>query len=297
MIIVKLHGGLGNQMFQYAFGLALSQKLKAPVYFDTSFFHQIDHGLTPRSYELSVFGEIVKVADSGTVKEFLNPAFVRRLLNKAGINKHGIYNEKGLCFDEEVFQLKPPFYADGFWQTERFFFEIIDKVLQAFTFKYPLNLLSQKTADELGCQTNSVSVHVRRGENVDSKTANEFHGLCSVNYYQNAISIIKGKLTNPRFYFFSDDPEWVEQHLLQPAGDAILIRHNQKDDNWQDMALMSKCSHHIIANSTFSWWAAWLNRSAEKIVIAPARWFAAAEAFNLNTRDLIPANWIQIPND
>lgn len=295
MLIVKLQGGPGNQMFQYAFGLSLSKKLHAQLYLDLSFYDQ-NHGLTPRNFALDIFGCQTKVADSKTLDSFLHPGLLRRMLNKAGLNEHTIYREKTMKFDKGVFDTTPPAYFEGFWQTEQYFRSIETEVRSAFAFKMPLNQQSKTIAGELAQQHNAVSVHVRRGDYVTSTTTNELHGVCSVKYYLTAIASIKQKVTNPRFYFFSDDPEWVEQQLLPETDNAAVIRHNRGADSWQDMALMSKCSHHIIANSSFSWWGAWLNPRKGKIVIAPRDWFAKETPY-FDARDIVPPGWLRIAND
>jgi hypothetical protein len=294
-IVIKLQGGLGNQMFQYAFGLSISKKMKAPLFLDLSFYNQ-DHGLTPRSYALDIFGAQAEIANGKIVNSFFRPGLLQRLLNKTGLNKHTIYHEKTMRFNNDAFDIAPPVYFEGFWQSERYFSWMEREIREAFSFKKPLNLDSQKIEDELAHQPNAVSVHVRRGDYVTSAATNELHGVCSVTYYKKAIALIKQKITNPVFYFFSDDAGWVAENLIAATDNALLVQHNRGDDSWQDIALMSKCSHHIIANSSFSWWGAWLNPGNEKMVIAPANWFAA-KADNLDTLDLIPQNWIQIPNE
>ena len=295
MLVVKLQGGLGNQMFQYAFGLSVAKKMKAQLYFDLSFYNQ-NHGLTPRSYALDIFGYETKIADGKMVDSFFRPGLLQRVLKKAGLDKHTVFHEKTMRFDKRVFDIAPPVYFEGFWQNEQYFSPIENDIRSAFVFKKSLNTQSQKIAGELAQQQNPVSVHVRRGDYITSVSTNEMHGVCSIAYYQNAIALIKQKVTNPTFYFFSDEAEWVAENLIATGDNAVLVQHNQGDDSWQDMALMSKCCHHIIANSSFSWWGAWLNPADEKMVIAPANWFAS-KADNLDTRDLIPQKWIQIPNE
>ncbi|SHN24216.1 alpha-1,2-fucosyltransferase [Mucilaginibacter sp. OK098] len=296
MIIIKLQGGLGNQMFQYAFGLSLSKKLNTSLYFDVSFFKQPDSGLTPRIYELDLFSSPINIAGDKQINKFLRPNFIQKAFNKTGINKSTIYRESSLRFTNEVFEVKPPIYFEGFWQSEKYFNAVEDLIRNVLIPKPALNQQSQKIADAITQQPNAVSIHVRRGDYVNSKATNELHGVCSVNYFQNAIALIKEKIQDSRFYFFSDDPEWVGEHLLPVIDNATLVQHNYDADSWQDMALMSKCKHHIIANSSFSWWGAWLNPNKEKVVIAPATWFST-ETDYLDSQDLLPKSWIRIPNE
>ncbi|MDB4919624.1 MAG: hypothetical protein JWQ54_1607 [Mucilaginibacter sp.] len=277
-------------MFQYAFGLSLSKKMKAPLYFDLSFYKQ-DTGLTPRRYELGVFTPSANIAGHGLVKSFLKPNLAQFFFNK-----NTVYRESTLRFTGDVFNVKPSVYFEGFWQSEQYFIGIENEVRNAFTFKVKLNVQSQKIADELAQHPNAVSIHVRRADYVSSKATNELHGLCSVKYYRDAITMIKDETLDPYFYFFSDDPDWVRENLLPGVESAALIQHNTGLDSWQDMVLMSKCKHHIIANSSFSWWGAWLNPYKEKMVITPKHWFNGKMDY-FNDQDIVPKDWIRLPNE
>lgn len=294
-LVIKLQGGLGNQLFQYAFGLSVSKKLNAALYFDLSFYKQ-NHGLVPRAFALDIFTGGVNIASHNLVSSFLTPGLVQKILNKTGISKKSIYRENSLRFNNDVFNVKPTAYFEGFWQSEQYFGDIEQAVRHAFTFKAPLNPQSQTIANKLAGEAGSVSVHIRRGDYVISKTTSELHGICNESYYKSAITLIKEKVSHPRFYFFSDDPEWVKQQLLPATDNATLINHNTDTDSWQDMALMSKCKHHIIANSSFSWWGAWLNPGNQKIVIAPRNWFNNETAY-FDATDLVPDGWIRLAND
>jgi len=295
MIIIKLQGGLGNQMFQYAFGLSIANKLYTILYLDLSFFKE-NHGLTPRKYELELFNNSINIAGDELISRFLRPGFVQKVFNKTGIYKTTICRENTLRFNDDVFEVKPPAYFEGFFQSEQYYNADEELIRKTFTFKSPLNQESQRVADTLKQQPNTVSIHVRRGDYVSSTIANNLHGVCSANYYQNAIALIKSKINDPIFYFFSDDPEWVSQYLLPIVDNAKLVSHNQQTDCWQDMALMSKCKHHIIANSSFSWWGAWLNPDKEKIVIAPEKWFNTGTEY-FNAADIVPSKWTRLPNE
>lgn len=294
MIIIRLCGGLGNQMFQYAFGLSRSKELNCPLYFDLSFFEDGNPNLTSRNYELNVFPVATNAASHKLINRFLHPSLIRRIINKSGINRNTVYRENTLRFNKEVFETKPPAYFEGFWQNEQYFCKDENLTREAFTFKYPLNIESQRVAATI--KENAVSVHVRRGDYISSKATNELHGVCTANYYKEAINMMRDKLPDPHFYFFSDDTEWVKKHLLPTVDNCTLVCHNKSAENWQDMALMSKCKHHIIANSSFSWWGAWLNPDKEKIVIAPQNWFNKKTGY-FDDRDIVPKSWIQIPNE
>jgi glycosyl transferase family 11 len=295
VLLVKLQGGLGNQMFQYAFGLSLSQKLNSRLYFDLCFYNETDNHLTKRSYGLNVFPATVKIADDKLRNRFLRPTFVRKIINKLGAGVSLIYRENTLKFNKQIFNIKTPVYLEGFWQSERYFDFNETLIRKCFTFNAPLNQESEKLTVQLAGQVNTVSVHVRRGDYVTSKTTNELHGVCSVNYYLKAITMVAQRIGSAHFYFFSDDIQWVSENLLPKIDNYTLVQHNTGDESWQDMALMSKCKHHIIANSSFSWWGAWLNPDKEKIVIAPKNWFSKKTSY-FDDRDLVPWNWMRISN-
>ncbi len=295
-IIVKLQGGLGNQMFQYAFGLSLSQKLKCQFYFDLSFFRYSGDDFMPRNYELNLFPGPINIASDKLVDSFLHPGLTRRLINKSGINRTAVYKENTLRINKQVFNIRPSVYLEGFWQSEQYFNGYEDMVRRSICFKKTLNHESQKIADELANKADTISVHVRRGDYISSKTTNDLHGICSIKYYTESIKLISNKLNNLHFYFFSDDPGWVKENLLPTVKNASLIEHNTGTESWQDMVLMSKCKHHIIANSSFSWWGAWLNPDKEKIVIAPKNWFSNKTDY-FDDKDIVPENWIRVANE
>jgi len=292
MIVVKMQGGLGNQMFQYAFGLSIAQKLKSRLYFDTTFFNQ-EHNLTPRKYELDIFNAKINIAGDKLIGKFISPGKLQRLKNKTGVGETTAYTESSLNYYADVFSVKPPAYFEGFWPSERYFAEYRQLVRNGFTFKALLSTESIHLANIIQQQQNAVSLHIRRGDYVSSASTNQIHGICSLSYYHAAIDCVKQQVENPVFYLFSDDAEWVAQNLLPGIPNATLIQHNQGDDSWQDMALMSKCRHHIIANSSFSWWGAWLNPYQNKMVIAPKNWFNATSEY-FNAADIIPENWTTI---
>jgi hypothetical protein len=197
--------------------------------------------------------------------------------------------EQSFCFDPEVLQLHDNIYLVGYWQSERYFADIREVLLQEFTVASPLSGRNRALADAItGC--NAVSMHIRRGDYVSNATTAAFHGVCDLDYYESAIEQIDTFVDQPHIFVFSDDHAWTRQHLhLQ--GKVTYVDHNDPDQGHEDMRLMSLCKHNIIANSTFSWWGAWLNRNPNKTVIAPRCWFADA---SIDTSDLIPSSWIRL---
>jgi hypothetical protein len=294
MIVIKLQGGLGNQMFQYAFGKAISIKLSSPLYFDNSFFklEESSH-FSNRHYNLDVFPFHINLLSKNKISNFINPNPIQRLLNKLNLNRKDVFKEITLEFSERVFNLSNNLYLDGYWQSEQYFNRITTQVRKDFEFIKPFSSLSESISCTLAKENNAVSVHIRRGDYISSATNSKVHGTCPIDYYHQAMRLLNAKLNKPQFYFFSDEPEWVEQNLVNSLNNFQIIKHNQGTDSWQDMALMSKCKHHIIANSSFSWWGAWLNPSPDKIVIAPKIWFADP-GLNDQSATIIAENWIRI---
>lgn len=183
----------------------------------------------------------------------------------------------------------PFIYFKGFYQSEIFFQDIKDEVRKAFTFdKGKANLLTHQLLRELDSTDHTVSIHVRRGDYLQDKHWASLGCICTPQYYMHAVEYIKQHVANPRFYVFSDEPEWIKQHLQ--LDNATYVDWNKAEDSWQDMMLMSHCRHNIICNSTFSWWGAWLNPNPNKIVIAPDKWNNA-----VRSDGIVPKEWIQQP--
>jgi hypothetical protein len=197
--------------------------------------------------------------------------------------------EPPLRFDPDFFAVPDNVYLEGYWQSENYFKTIENAIKSEFTLKEdpdPQNaLLSEKI---LG--SNSVSIHIRRGDYVHNPVTFDYHGVCSLEYYHSAIDTIAKKISNPHFYIFSDDSLWVKQNLGINYPHTY-VTHNQGLKDYMDLWLMKLCRHHIIANSSFSWWGAWLCSNPGKIVIAPKQWFNNPD---VNTDDLIPNTWLRL---
>ena len=291
MIIVKLMGGLGNQMFQYAAGRSLALRLNTALKLDLSFLEGNQTGNTPRTFALNCFAIN---ADKAPCRETaimkgkrttLLGAIVARCTQKTC--RYTVFREKQFNFDPTFFSLKDNVYLEGYWQSERYFKDIKGNILEEFRFMPPLDGLNLALAEEIG-EVDSVSLHVRRGDYVTDKNTSEMHGACSLEYYQIAVERVTQSLKDPSFFLFSDDPEWVADNI-KLRYPTKYITHNVGRE-YEDLRLMSLCKHHIIANSSFSWWGAWLSANHEKLIIAPQKWFNNI----VNTNDLIPNEWIRI---
>ena len=288
VIIVRVIGGLGNQMFQLALGRALAEKYGVDLLLDTSLYE----GYSPHNgYELErVFGVDASIAGQSDLKKMLG--WRKTKLGSRLILKEWLNFLKGRKY-YSADNLPADFadcYVVGFWQSEKYFNGYEKLVRNQFRFDSLLVGVNKSIELAILNGDQAVSLHVRRGDYVSNQRANEFHGVCDMDYYGRAMAHIEKNVTNPIYYIFSDDSDWVKQNL-KIRGEHHFVDNNSGLDSHIDMRLMSICKHHIIANSTFSWWGAWLNGSQEKIVIAPAKWFV-----NLKrpTTDLLPPSWIRI---
>lgn len=292
MVVSHILGGLGNQMFQYAAGRALSLAHGAPLRLDVSDFDQygLHHG-----FELArVFSGSMPLADAGQVRALLgcqSPRVIRRIVGRPAfsvLRSKSYVVEPHFQYWHGIKKVSPPCFLQGYWQSERYFSDVAQTIRQEFTFRQPFSAVNFDLAQEIKSAT-AVSLHVRRGDYVSNAKALTTHGTCSIEYYIKAIEYIEKRIANPKFYVFSDDLDWVKKYI-NINHPTYYIDNNKGSESYNDMRLMSICSHHIIANSSFSWWGAWLNSDARKIVVAPIRWFANQN----NVSDLLPAAWVRI---
>lgn len=282
MIIVKLMGGIGNQMFQYTAGRCLAIQNKTNLKLDITLL--LDRNprkdFTYRNYELGAFN---------IQENFVSPLENKILRVKQILRMINTVKEPHYHFYESMLSVPDNSYLVGYWQSEKYFKDVEDIIRNEFTVKLKAEGINKKIAEEINsCE--AISIHIRRGDYVSNPETNKYHGLCSLEYYQKAIKKITSYIENPHFYIFSDDPEWTQKNL-DFEYPFKFITHNGSLKGYEDLRLMSLCRYNIIANSSFSWWGAWLNRNPEKIVIAPRKWFNDP---SINTDDLIPKSWIRI---
>lgn len=292
MIITHLTGGLGNQMFQYAIGRKLSCMHKVPLKLDISGFKEY----TLRTYRLSHFAIPADFASGFDIEnvKFNNRTGLLRVLDSLALRfqpnyLRNVYKEPHFPYDPNILKCKNHVYLEGYWQTEKYFKDIEETIRRDFTFVGDPDPRNKTMADQIR-ESESVSIHVRRGDYITNPTTNAYHGTCSEDYYKKAIQIIKNRVHQPQFFIFSDDPTWVREHL-DTGYPTVFVDFNGPYKDYEDLRLMSLCQHHIIANSSFSWWGAWLCQNTEKIVIAPKKWFNKPD---INTQDLIPDTWIRV---
>jgi len=290
VIITKLQGGLGNQLFQYAAGRSLAQKHETSLKFDVSWYNNYANSVTPRRLGLDLFSVAADIAADSEVEKFRKLG-VPRLIEKIKPYKWKKHvQEKHFHFDSRVLSLPNNVYLEGHWQSEKYFQKNRDIIDREVTLKKPIEAAYGQLIHAMK-QTDSVSVHIRRGDYVSHAKAKQVHGICSPVYYAKAIEIIKTKINTPAFFVFSDDIPWVKANIKIPFDIVTFVSERKDIKDYEELVLMSKCKHNIIANSSFSWWGAWLNRNPDKIVIAPERWFADS---SFNTKDLLPESWMKI---
>ncbi|EYS96939.1 alpha-1,2-fucosyltransferase [Cupriavidus sp. SK-4] len=288
MIVTRVIGGLGNQMFQYAAGRALARRLGVPLKIDSSGF--ADYPL--HNYGLHHFA--LKAVQAGDREIPSGRAENRwaKALRRFGLGTElRVFRERGFAVDPEVMKLPDGTYLDGYWQSESYFAEMTQELRRDFQIATPPTSENAEWLARIGGDEGAVSIHVRRGDYVTNASANAVHGTCSLDYYMRAARYVAENIgVKPTFYVFSDDPDWVAENL-HLGHETRYVRHNDSARNYEDLRLMSACRHHIIANSTFSWWGAWLNASEKKVVIAPAQWFRDEK---FDTRDLLPPTWTKL---
>ncbi len=292
MIIVRLSGGMGNQMFQYALGRALAIKNKTTLGLDI--YDLLDRtprkGFTFRSYDLDLFGVEARIIDQRSLPFWhrsCGGGFFGAILNKLRRNLFGGRGrERGFKFNPEVLDLGPNAYIDGYWQSYKYFELIADTIRKDFFLKnlLPENIKSLKKEIE---SQNSVCVHVRRGDYV----GNKFHDVVSKDYYTQAVNLLTEKTNIEHIYVFSDDINWCKENISFGRPTTFVGEECSGERASGQFELMKSCKHFIIANSSFSWWAAWLAENSDKIVIAPKAWFGDK---SIDTSHRIPQNWIKI---
>ncbi len=286
ILVTRLHGGLGNQMFQYAAGRAIALRTAAELYLDLSYFEREPL----HAFGLQHFSAKYKIATTSELPPGQRAKPLRYLLWRTLRLNPTLVREKSLGFDPRVRAITPPAYLHGYWQSEKYFADVADIVISDLAVKTPPSQANAAMLERIRGGS-SISLHVRRGDYASDPATLATHGLCSPDYYQKAVEAI-AKRTGVKsvIYVFSDDPDWAENNLSFGL-ETVVVRGNTADTNYEDLRLMSACDHHVIANSSFSWWGAWLNPSTDKIVVAPKRWFANPKMYN---PDIVPDGWLRV---
>jgi len=290
MIIIKIIGGLGNQMFQYALGRRIAYTRQALLKLDISGFKTYKL----RKYSLKHLNIVENIASTEEVNQFINPqgikAFIRPSLEKfKPYYRHMVVRQKFFHFDPNILKTRDNVYLIGHWASEKHFKDIESIIRKEFKCKKPSDTRNKIMLKKIR-QCDSISLHVRRKDFISNKATYAHHGVCSLAYYKEAVKLIGSKVKNPVFFVFSDDPKWAKENI-KPKSKSFYLDYNGKSKDYEDLRLMSYCKHNIIANSTFSWWGAWLNKNNKKIVITPKQWFNKSKR---SLEDLLPQDWLRI---
>lgn len=293
MLVANLIGGLGNQMFQYASAWALASEHGMELKLDISDFHRFP----PRRYLLDHFRVDAVIAQPSELARFdkdsnrLRAATRNVVATLRGNNRVGrTILERG--FPWQKIQLDPSVdtLLIGYWQSERYFLSVAQKVRQAFTLKAPADDRTQRLLEDIDRHA-AISLHVRRGDYAANPVVQAKHGLLGLDYYAAAVGHMLSLESEAKFYVFSDEMDWVRANL-PIAAPVEYVDLNGPDQPQEDLRLMSRCRHHIIANSSLSWWGAWLNPSPGKVVVAPRQWFTPES--KRDARDIVPQAWIRL---
>lgn len=280
MIIARLHGRLGNQMFQYAAAAGLAARLDVPVALDARGAVARGEGVLTRVFDLPL--EAPEPLPPLKSEAPLRYAFWR--LSGAAPR---FRRERGLGYNAAIETWGDGSYLHGYWQCQDYFMHVADRIRRDFTFPAYSNAQNAEMADRIKGCAQAISLHVRRGD----YTTLAAHTLCDQAYYDAALArVLDGLPGMPTVFVFSDDPQWAKENLPLPC-EKVVVDFNGPETDFEDMRLMSLCDHNIIGNSSFSWWAAWLNANPGKRVAGPARWFGDAK---LDNPDILPANWLKI---
>ncbi len=297
MITVKLMGGLGNQMFQYAVARSLSKAHNTTMRLDLTYLldRRPREDCVYRNYDLGIFN----ISENFTFPYMLTKLIgnlknsrLTSFLTKFSMHNKKIFSEKHFYYHNEITSLENNVYLSGHWQSPKYFSDIVDIIRQEFTFRKPIADISAELLKKI-LKKNSVCVNVRRADFINLKNANKNHGVLDMEYYNKAIGIIAKKVETPHFFIFSDDVDWCTKNI-KPDFTTTVVSHKHAGEKFKDyLQLMLSCKHFIIPNSTFGWWAAWLNTNKDKIVIAPKNWFKDKKK-NAQTMDLMPSDWLRI---
>lgn len=293
MVIVRLNGGLGNQLFQYAAGRMLADFHRTELKLDLSAFHA-GQG---RTYRLNHFRIRESVAEDEEIDALCGPprnslrGIAFRLLQRMKpFHRRSIFHERHIGrYDPDILRTPKNVYLRGYWQSEKYFLPAAGTIRREIAGTESRDALNRELKEEI-LKTVSVSVHVRRGDYVTEPAAREVHGLCDEDYYRRCVRFLEDREKDLRFFVFSDEPEWVRRNL-DLGRPSVVVDHNGGERDYEDLLLMSRCRHHIIANSSFSWWGAWLCGVPDKVVLAPQKWFRSGA---LDETDIVPDSWIRM---
>ncbi len=295
MIITRLTAGLGNQMFQYAAGLALATRKLTVLKLDVSGYGIIPGRVNHETYSLSCFNIIEQFATATEVAKLVPPipSRIKRAIRKVTLKappRSRRYSQAEFTFESNFESLPDNTYLEGTWQCDKYFESVTPFLRRHFTFKYPLPASADAMMQRITQDPSSVSVHFRRGDFITSQT-NVHNRPLDLDYYRRAIEKLMPKVADPCLYIFSDDIRAIAREF-KPDCRHVFVEPEPDWQAYDELRMMSMCRHNIIANSTFSWWAGWLNSFAGKMVIAPEPWFANK---TYDGSQVVPDAWTRLP--
>jgi hypothetical protein len=289
LVTVDLIGGLGNQLFQYAIARAIAHARGGNVALNLEWFDAVrSASVTTRHYALAPFLLPVALvrpwyANSRALLYF------NKALKRIGVRRSYFRETDFFSFDPTALSAEPPIHLSGYWQSWKYFEGISDLLKRELGTPRNLSAASTEMLQRIK-SCDAICVHVRRGDYVSNAAASNLHGTCGLDYYRSAMSVISAPLKNPYAFVFTDDPGWVRENFVS-AVPFTVVDINAHEQAHQDLWLMAACSHFVIANSSLSWWGAWLSTAQEKTVICPRKWFKGGDH---DTSDLLPEEWIRM---
>lgn len=275
MVIVKIVGGLGNQLFQYAFGRAIEKKYDYVVKYDFSYYDNISKEDTFCNVFVSRYIPSHKIATDAEIKEVVknDTCFLKKILKRLGLAEYHTKYERLDDGITDICQVKDNTLLIGYWQAEKYFLNVSDEIRKTVTFKE--HMFPQNMVKIMECirSSHSVSIHVRGGDYLLQENQSIFGGICTSEYYEKAYAYMQNKTPDCKFFLFTNDIAWAKKHIHLPYDDITIVCNEfEATEDWMDLYLMSLCNDNILANSSYSWWAAWLNVHEDKNVICPDRW-------------------------
>ncbi|WP_342648679.1 alpha-1,2-fucosyltransferase [Mucilaginibacter sp. CSA2-8R] len=296
MIYVKLVSGLGNQLFQYAIGRMISLKNNMPLKLDVSFFES----QSLRQFKLNHYNIAADIATPDEVDKFLTNYRSKSIKSKIfrkidyrlpkSYRRYFIESEP-FVYEPDLFKIHNSVYLDGYWQNQAYFADVNPTIFKELKIKEVYSAIAGNYLKKIQHHPSSVALHIRRGDYVTDKKAFEMMGVLPIDYYNEATKIIKSDLIDPHYFVFSDDLNWAKDKLN--VGSAVtFVDFNGEISDYTELELMSQCKHNIIANSSFSWWGAFLNTNKKKIVISPQNWVKSSA---INSKVHIQmSNWLKL---
>ena len=288
-VIVRMQGGLGNQLFQYATGRALACRLDVPLILDLNWYNVKNHvncKFILDRFKIDNLSFTNSKIKSRTLQSILYK--ISSKLSCLGLTIP-VLSDKTFEFNSKLLTINHPAFLDGYWQNELYFKENRDEFIKSFNIKSDINHANYQLLSQIN-ESNSICIHIRRGDYITDPNAAIVHGICTKDYYYRALKILLHEIESPTCYVFSDEPKWAKANLYLDCK-SVFVDINSNDQPELDFFLMKSCKYFVIANSTFSWWAAWLSTYKDKKVIAPKIWFLD-NVLNKNMK--LPEDWVRI---